>query len=686
MKLNFVNTIQALALYVVKKHHSIHLIYKEYAIINLWVIKFTNKFYLRLQTNGPVWTLSRYKRIYDWYKAFIFKVDNYQTLIDPYISTNKQGIPKELHDLGHLINSDSVWLRVIMTVLRLFESIKLKPKFDESSITGRYIGKPIEPILLDFKSFLDLWFHKFGKQIRCKLMLSKLVCHELSFRFKSGPMGPSILTAHLWALAIQTNKEFSKMFWEYGLLTASSDIRRQFEFAVNLCINVESTEKLIMGKISLASEAAGKTRLFAICNFWVQSLLKPLHNALMETLKLFVSDGTFDQIGQFNRILTETRGITTYCFDLTKATDRFPIKLQQLLLGVIVNENFAKCWVQLISYFPFIHNNKSYYWSVGQPLGAFSSWAMFALTHHLVVQYCYFKVTKKLKWFNQYALLGDDIVIWHSKVAEFYQQFMNDIGVEINFTKSFVGLSNSGEFAKRHFLNGQNISGFGYAMVKRAHASLPEWIRFLEILESEGFLSTGATLLLPGSGDKALAKSTESEVTWLWTLRNSFADKLFLVYHDVVFSYSDLMEHYVLQRIELLNKQATSSLDYKDFLKLSRKIIKISQRRGVAVKLSCLDISFVDDELVSHPLVRYLNLRNNLIWDKVEYFYTVIQDSLFSQTNILELCSYSKEEYIPSLNLDTFFTEDVNQLKHKIRTSVQYKAIKGLMNAHKDHI
>jgi hypothetical protein len=63
----------------------------------------------------------------------------------------------------------------------------------------------------------------------------------------------------------------------------------------------------------------------------------------METLKLFVSDGTFDQIGQFNRILKETKGEITYCFDLTKATDRFPIVLQELLLGVIVNENFAKC-------------------------------------------------------------------------------------------------------------------------------------------------------------------------------------------------------------------------------------------------------------------------------------------------------------------------------------------------------
>jgi len=48
---------------------------------------------------------------------------------------------------------------------------------------------------------------------------------------------------------------------------------------------------------------------------------------------------------------------------------------------------------------------------------------------------------------------------------------MNDIGVEINLQKSFVNQVNSGEFAKRNFLKGQNISGFGYQMIKQAIAS-----------------------------------------------------------------------------------------------------------------------------------------------------------------------------------------------------------------------
>jgi hypothetical protein len=41
-----------------------------------------------------------------------------------------------------------------MTVLRLFESIKLPVEFDESSITDDYNGKPLQPIVKDFQSFL----------------------------------------------------------------------------------------------------------------------------------------------------------------------------------------------------------------------------------------------------------------------------------------------------------------------------------------------------------------------------------------------------------------------------------------------------------------------------------------------------------------------------------------------------
>jgi hypothetical protein len=89
---------------------------------------------------------------------------------------------------------------------------------------------------------------------------------------------------------------------------------------------------------------------------------------------------------------------------------------------------------------------------------------------------------------------------------------MNDIGVAINYQKSYTGLISSGEFAKRHFANGQNISGFGFPMIKQANASLKGWLRFLEILESEGFITQGAVLLYPGQNVIELSKTLKAEL------------------------------------------------------------------------------------------------------------------------------------------------------------------------------
>jgi hypothetical protein len=58
-------------------------------------------------------------------------------------------------------------------------------------------------------------------------------------------------------------------------------------------------------------------------------------------------------------------------------------------------------------------------YSTGQPMGAYSSWAAFTLTHHLVVHWC----AKLCGYddFQDYILLGDDIVIKNDKVAEKYK-------------------------------------------------------------------------------------------------------------------------------------------------------------------------------------------------------------------------------------------------------------------------
>jgi len=61
-------------------------------------------------------------------------------------------------------------------------------------------------------------------------------------------------------------------------------------------------------------------------------------------------------------------------------------------------------------------------------MGMLSSWAVFSLSHHIIVQMLFkAKGEKPLYW-----IVGDDIVIGSSSVAEAYVQMMETLGIEIS--------------------------------------------------------------------------------------------------------------------------------------------------------------------------------------------------------------------------------------------------------------
>lgn len=95
-------------------------------------------------------------------------------------------------------------------------------------------------------------------------------------------------------------------------------------------------------------------------------------------------------------------------------------------------------------------------------MGALSSWAMLALTHHVIVQIAAMRVGKpSFLQLSNYALLGDDIVIADKAVAMSYHEIMTKIlGVEINLSKSLIS-DNSFEFAKRLVTMDGEVSAVG---------------------------------------------------------------------------------------------------------------------------------------------------------------------------------------------------------------------------------
>jgi hypothetical protein len=58
-----------------------------------------------------------------------------------------------------------------------------------------------------------------------------------------------------------------------------------------------------LGRLSVKEEAAGKLRVFAITDVVTQTILRPLHKALMKILKQIPMDGTFNQGKPIERLV-----------------------------------------------------------------------------------------------------------------------------------------------------------------------------------------------------------------------------------------------------------------------------------------------------------------------------------------------------------------------------------------------
>jgi len=121
-------------------------------------------------------------------------------------------------------------------------------------------------------------------------------------------------------------------------------------------------------------------------------------------------------------------------------------------------------------------------------MGLLSSWAIFSLTHHAIVEYAAFK--EGFPAFRDYYMLGDDVVILDTKVADRYLKLMKEIGVEISMPKSFVSLAKDqnhiSEFAKRIMINGVDLSPIPTKLLSEAMEDIfmfPSFIKKLRDLD-----------------------------------------------------------------------------------------------------------------------------------------------------------------------------------------------------------
>jgi len=219
-----------------------------------------------------------------------------------------------------------------------------------------------------------------------------------------------------------------------------------------------------LGRIAVLNEARGKRRLIGITDWWTQVLLRPLHDDIYTFLGKLPQDGTANQSRPITEMLkaldtkctVKTGGKRLQSMDLSAATDRLPVALQEQILNILGFE--GTLWRKVLER-DWDLNGETVRYSVGQPMGAYSSFASLALTHHVIVRVAAIQAgvnPSKLL----YAVLGDDGALAHEKVAKYYRNIFDQLGMKINAIKGFDGTVL--EFAKQLWtVNGYNISPLG---------------------------------------------------------------------------------------------------------------------------------------------------------------------------------------------------------------------------------
>lgn len=255
------------------------------------------------------------------------------------------------------------------------------------------------------------------------------------------------------------------------------------------------------GRLSVKLEPAGKVRVFAIVDYWSQCALKPLHDFLMDILAGIPTDGAFDQHRPIKRLLRKTADVKDtifYSFDLSAATDRFPVELQRALLEVMFGYTFAYWWQELLVTRPYtapLKGKPLMKYAVGQPMGALSSWAAFSLSHHVLVQLAA-KRAGRTGFFELYALLGDDLVIADKAVADKYVQLCATFGIEIGIAKSMISRNRSLEFAKVVYFAGEPVLAFPWTLWSVSQSSLSACIAAVQRVSFSGVTTSIANIAL----------------------------------------------------------------------------------------------------------------------------------------------------------------------------------------------
>lgn len=607
--------------------------------------------YKLLKNNGTIYTIKYLKRVRLHCTRYICGHPLF--INDMMIGIDKEGWPKVFSFLKPLVDGNLESLKYLFTILNFTRSwdltekewSRIKPDYD--SITNESKMTHIIPSGV---------INKFVQEYRLKSNhpeFDKL--KDVYLSTKAGPNGPATLSAQQDLL----NFDYPMMDRLFKITTNDGIdfFSKNYSEAFNKMIKPSKLRTL--GKISFVRDPECKLRIIAISDYFSQLYLKPIHNKIMNKLHNLPCDRTYTQ-SPFNK--WEINNESFWSLDLSSATDRFPVELQKRLMARIFDMKLAQAWQSILQERKFsTPEGDQLKYRTGQPMGTYSSWSVFTLTHHLVVYYC--AQLCGYKNFDQYIILGDDIVIKNDKVAKKYIEIIKGLGVELSLQKTHVS-TNTYEFAKRWIQESHNreITGLPLGGILR-NINNPNIVftvlyDYFKIKGNYLPSSTNSLVDLVNSLYHKLLirnkKYFKLSVNMISSLQN------FSLMLDVIFGY------YSYDKIRNLFARNITTLDYNipnDDTILSE--LKRVLSHGLRSRLLEMNVKLINSPktLISKFDIEDKNLLNNnpiflAIYNTLSRFRDIKLDDLNDLHNI------SKE--ICDLNIDAIFSKERNKIQSLI--------------------
>lgn len=247
-----------------------------------------------------------------------------------------------------------------------------------------------------------------------------------------------LLLKHCPNLFLKHREMFEVVFkWNEADLRSYGD---HFHFG-----QVGNQEDVVGKVVCLTKDRGLKKRFIANPHRFIQLALSRLQNAAASYLKRLPESLVYDQSLAVPWVQSQLQlGRKIWSLDLKAATDSFPLDLQEDCVRTLFPDlkKDIDLWVD-VSRATFMSSlgSREIEYGKGQPMGLAPSFAIFTVTHIMLVRSLGGNV-------ENFRVIGDDIVISDSKLASDYLEVMDRLGVQISKTKSLMA-ADLAEFAGR---------------------------------------------------------------------------------------------------------------------------------------------------------------------------------------------------------------------------------------------